>query len=171
MFTAPIDLENSNFSNSPLIVPTFYNMGAFSLKLPALYHSLITSTEVDIPVTLPSDQIIKVAKTQYEFIPLQQSFSNKTTLDFDQHPSEDGIYDIVLNDSLINRISFNYPRDESDLSYADISNASVGSINSDISAQLDNMEKSNRIKELWQWFVILALLFVLAEVLVQKFIK
>ena len=171
IFTAPIDSENSNFTNSPLVVPTFYNMGAFSLKLPALYHPLSTNTEVDIPVTLPTDQIVKVTKRDYEFIPLQQSYSNKTTLDFEEHPSEDGLFNIVLNDSLINRISFNYPREESRLNYADLGGAIVSSKNSNIAGFLDDMEKSNRIKELWQWFAILALLFVLAEVLVQKFIK
>ena len=107
----------------------------------------------------------------YEFIPLQQSYSNKTTLDFEEHPSEDGIFDIVLNDSLISRISFNYPREESALSYSDIGSTTVRSKSNDISVLFNNLEKSNSIKELWVWFVILALLFVLAEVLVQKFIK
>ena len=171
IFTAPIDQENSNFQNSPIIVPSFYNMGALSLNLPALYHSLSSSTKIDIPVSLPSDKIAKVTKNEYEFIPLQQSFSKKTTLDFEEYPSEDGIFDIVMGDSTVRRISFNYPRAESDLSYADLSSIPVSSKNTDITRLLDNMEKDNKVKELWQWFVILALLFVLTEVLVQKLIK
>ncbi|MGI9547470.1 MAG: BatA domain-containing protein [Flavobacteriaceae bacterium] len=171
IFSAPIDQENTNFQNSPIIVPSFYNMGALSLNLPALYHSLNSTTKIDIPVSLPSDKIAKVVKNEYEFIPLQQSFSNKTTLDFEEHPSEDGIFDIVLGDSLVRRISFNYPRIESDLTYADLSSVSVSSKNTDVTSLLNNMEKDNKVNELWQWFVILALLFVLTEVLVQKIIK
>ena len=171
IFTAPLDLINTDFQNSPLVVPSFYNMGALSLQLPALYHSLSSSTRIDIPVTLPSDKIARVVKNDYEFIPLQQSFSNKTTLDFESHPSEDGIFDIVLNDSLISRISFNYPRLESQMNYVDISEAPVSSINSGIPQLFDLVEKNNQVKELWKWFVILALLFVLIEVLVQKLVK
>jgi hypothetical protein len=102
---------------------------------------------------------------------LQQSFSNKTTLDFEEHPSEDGIFEIVLKDSIVSKISFNYPRTESDLTYADLANAPVNSVNEDIPELISNMEDSNKIKELWQWFIILALFFVLTEVLVQKLIK
>ena len=36
--TAAINLKNSNFQNSPLIVPTFYNMAKQSLALPKLYY-------------------------------------------------------------------------------------------------------------------------------------
>ena len=171
LFTAPIDPANSNFRNSPLIVPSFYNMGTLSLKLPELYHPLSSSTRIDIPLSLRSDEIAKVVKDDYEFIPLQQSFTNRTTISFEEHPSVDGIFNIILNDSLISRISFNYPRQESDLNYADISSAPVASTNSEVTALLDNLENENSIRELWQWFVILALLFAVTEVLVQKLVK
>ena len=171
IFAASIDQQNSNFMNSPLIVPTLYNMGAMSLRLPALYHALSSDTKIDIPVSLPPDEIARVVRDDYEFIPLQQSFSNRTSLNFEEYPSEDGIFDIVLKDSLISKIGFNYPRAESELVYADLSDASVSSVGSDISDLLTGIEKDSSIKELWLWFVILALLFVLAEVLVQKLIK
>ncbi|MEN8798438.1 MAG: BatA domain-containing protein [Flavobacteriaceae bacterium] len=171
LFTAPIDPKNSNFRNSPLIVPSFYNIGTSSLNLPSLQHVLSSSTRIDIPVALQSDEIVKVVKNDYEFIPLQQSFSNRTTLNFEEYPSEDGIFDIVLKDSIVSKISFNYPRTESDLRYADLSNAPVASINEDIPGLIADMQDRNKLQELWQWFIILALLFVLTEVLVQKFIK
>ena len=171
VFTSPIGPPHSNFINSPLIVPTLYNMGALSLKLPALYHLLSSSTKIDIPVSLSQDEIAKVIKDNYEFIPLQQSFSNKTSLDFEAYPEQDGIFDIVLNDSLISRISFNYPRGESQLTYADISALTEATNRNNISDFLISIEKRNSVKQLWLPFVILALLFVIAEVLIQKFIK
>jgi hypothetical protein len=170
-FTAPIDQKHSNFRNSPLIVPSFYNIGTSSLNLPALQHILSSSTRIDIPIALQSDEIVKVVKKDYEFIPLQQSFSNRTTLNFEEYPAEDGIFDIVIQDSIVSKISFNYPRTESDLRYADLANAPVASINEDIAGLISNMEDHNNLQELWQWFIILALLFALTEVLVQKFIK
>ncbi len=171
IFTAPIDPNNSNFINSPLIVPSFYNIGTSSLNLPALQHVLSSSTRIDIPIALQSDEIVKVVKNDYEFIPLQRSFSNRTTLNFDEYPSEDGIFDIILQDTIVSKISFNYPRTESELRYADLTNAPVASLSEDIPGLASNLEDRNKLKELWQWFIILALLFVLAEVLVQKFMK
>ena len=171
IFTTSIDLQNSNFRNSPLIVPTFYNMGAQSLQLPSLYHPLSSNTKIDIPISLPNDVIAKVTQENYEFIPLQQSYPNKTTLNFEEHPSRDGIFDIVLGDSLISRISFNYPRDESILSYADPGQDQYASFSDSIVELLDRIENNKRVNELWPWFVILALLFALIEVMVQKLIK
>ena len=36
VFTASLNETNSNFINSPLIVPTLYNIGKISLKFPAI---------------------------------------------------------------------------------------------------------------------------------------
>ena len=171
IFTASIDQENSNFRNSPLIVPTFYNIGAQSLALPSLYHPLSSSTNIDIPVALPSDNIARVTQGDYEFIPLQQSYPNKTTLNFEEHPSQDGIFDIVLGDSLISRVSFNYPRAESNLRYAKPEAGLFTSTSDSIGELWEQIENSKRVNELWPWFVILALLFIVIEVLVQKLVK
>ena len=171
IFTTPINPKQTNFMNSPLIVPTMYNMGAMSLRLPALYHLLSSSTEIDIPISLPRDEIAKVVKDAYEFIPLQQSFSNKTSLDFEEYHAEDGIFDIVIKDSLISRISFNYPREESALKYADISSSPMATRSENVAELLSSIENENKVKELWLPFVILALIFAFAEVLIQKLIK
>ena len=171
IFTASMDQENSNFRNSPLIVPTFYNIGAQSLALPSLYHPLSSSTKIDIPVALPSDKIARVTQGDYEFIPLQQSYPNKTTLNFEEHPSQDGIFDIVLGDSLISRVSFNYPRAESNLRYAKLEASLFTSTSDSIGELWEQIENSKRVNELWPWFVILALLFIVIEVLVQKLVK
>jgi len=48
LFTAAIINTNSNFKNSPLIVPTFYSIGANSLKSPKLYNTLGQITTIDV---------------------------------------------------------------------------------------------------------------------------
>jgi hypothetical protein len=40
-----------------------------------------------------------------------------------------------------------------------------------IGSSMEAIEKGNGITPLWKWFVILALLFVMVEVLIQKIIK
>ncbi|MEG3658820.1 BatA domain-containing protein [Arenibacter palladensis] len=171
LFTASISKENSNILNSPLIVPTLYNMGMASLKMPEIYEMIGSKTTVDIPVSLTKDRILKVSLKDFEFMPFQQSFTNKTTLTFNDYPEVSGIYDITDEGKTIKNISFNIPREESQLHYMDLDDLNASSKNDDISALFQNIEKDNSINELWKWFVILALAFIFIEVLIQKFLK
>ncbi|MDL5512776.1 BatA domain-containing protein [Arenibacter sp. M-2] len=171
LFTASIAKENSNFLNSPLIVPTLYNMGMASLKIPKIYEMIGNKTTVDIPVNLTKDRILKVSQKDFEFIPYQQSFANKTTLTFDDYPGFAGIYHITDEGKAIKNISFNFPRAESQLHYMDLNELDAGSRNDNVASLFQNLEKDNSINELWKWFVILALAFIFIEVLIQKFLK
>tara|TARA_R110002012_G_scaffold14257_3_gene59450 strand:+ start:159 stop:2111 length:1953 start_codon:yes stop_codon:yes gene_type:complete len=170
IFGVPLALKNSNFINSPLIVPTFYNMAQTSLQVPKPYQTLGASSTVDISVQIGNDDILAVSKEGYEFIPLQQTFPNRVRLTFDQNPTEDGIYSIRQNGQAVQNISFNYPRTESQLNYLDIGIlANVNTIDS-IPELFEYLKAENNITAYWKWFVILALLLALIEVLIQKFV-
>jgi len=170
VFTVPLELENSNFINSPLIVPTFYNMARFSLQSPRTYQTLGELNTLDIAAEIGNDDILKVAKDGYEFIPLQQTFPNRVRLSFDQNPTEDGIYSVLQNQQVLQNISFNYPRAESDLKYLDIGSLENVNAMDTIPELFDYLEAENNITAYWKWFVILALLLALIEVLIQKFV-
>ena len=170
-FTASLKGDNSNFKNSPLIVPTFYNMAINSLKLPSLYESLGEATEIDIPITLTKDNILKVSKDDNEFIPQQRLLPKKVTLTFQENPTTDGIYQITNNSTFLRNISFNHGRKESDLAYLDIAQLKADSKNESVSSFFEENQKANMVNEFWKWFAILALLFVLIETLLQRFIK
>lgn len=171
IFTASLSTLNSNFKSSPLIVPTFFNMGDQSLKLPRLYNLLGSILTVDVPVGLSKDQILKVSQNGYEFIPQQRALANKTELTFVDNPDQDGIFSIRSGDSIIQNISFNYPRDESKLIYLDIDNIKADTKRTSIPTLFEAMEIDNQVTELWKWFVILALIFIATEILIQKFFK
>ncbi len=170
IFTVPLTLENSNFINSPLIVPTFYNMAQSSLQIPKPYHNLGEATTVDISVQIGSDDILKVSKEGYEFIPLQQTFPNRVRLTFDQNPTEDGVYSILQNEQTLQNISFNYPRTESQLKYLDIGTLENINTMDSVPELFEYLEAENNITAYWKWFVILALLLALIEVIIQKFV-
>jgi len=171
IFTASLSSKNSNFKNSPLIVPTLYNMGTNSLKLPDLYQSIGTNQKLDVSAQLSKDNILKVVQGEYEFIPQQKSFANKVSLYFNGNPIEDGIYSIFDKENFYRNLSFNYPRDESNLNFIDISTINANSRNESIAALFDQMQSDNTINSLWKWFIILAVLFMIVEVLIQKFLK
>jgi len=170
VFTVPLTLENSNFINSPLIVPTFYNMVQSSLQIPKPYQNLGEATMVDISAQIGNDDILRVSKEGYEFIPLQQTFPNRVRVTFDQNPTEDGIYSILKNEEILQNISFNYPRMESQLKYLDIGALENKNTMDSIPELFEYLKAENNITAFWKWFVILALLLALIEVIIQKFV-
>ena len=167
-FAASLSDNNSNFQNSPLIVPTFYNMGMNSLKLPPLYASLGNEIEIEVPITLQQDDNIKIANEAVEFIPMQRVLPKKVQLTFIENPEEAGIYKIMHNERVIRNISFNDNRKESELIYSQLPDSNT---NSSLSSYFMESQKNNAINEFWKWFAILALAFVLIETLLQRFLK
>ncbi|MEP3210269.1 MAG: BatA domain-containing protein [Maribacter sp.] len=170
IFTASLSTENSNFKNSPLIVPTIYSMGINSLRLPELYHSLGNDQKVDIVAQLPKDHILKVSQGEYEFIPQQRTAANKVSMYFGESPVKDGIFGVFDKENFYQNLSFNYPRDESKLVYVDVANVNASSRNESITSLFQQLQSDNTINALWKWFVILAVLFMLIEVLIQKYL-
>ncbi|UWX56173.1 hypothetical protein NYZ99_07835 [Maribacter litopenaei] len=170
-FSSALNQENSNFKNSPLIVPTFYNMARNSLKLPKLYQTLGIYEELEIPVSLSKDHILKISKDDYEFIPAQISQPKKVQLTFDENPTEDGIFQIINGEETLGKISFNYDRKESDLRFMDLSQVENDKVFASISDFFEDVQKKNSVNEFWKWFAILALVFVLLESILQRFLK
>ena len=100
-FTSALSGSYSNFKNSPLVVPTFYKMGVESLKQDELYTTIGTTNTTDIAVELSKDEVLKITKDDYEFIPLQQPFLNKVSLTFIDNPREDGNYLITSKNKIL----------------------------------------------------------------------
>ncbi len=170
LFTAPINEENSNFKSSPLIVPTFYSMAINSLKLPDLYYNLGTTISIDIPEAKSQDEVIKLGLGTYEFIPQQQIMGRKTRLHFKEQPGMDGIFTILNVDST-RKITFNYNRKESHLEYLNVDVLSEDITTTSISDIFESFEKDSAVTALWKWFVILALILMLTEIIIQKVFK
>ncbi|OWW26064.1 hypothetical protein B4Q04_08265 [Zobellia sp. OII3] len=171
LFTASLGSENSNFTKSPLVVPTFYNMAMGSLKLPPLYTVLGESTTIDIATTLAPDHILKLKKPDFEFIPQQRSLAHKVSLFFNGDLQEDGIYAVMEDQKTTKNISFNHNRNESKLAYLNTEQLGSDLSATSIASLFDTIEKDNSVTELWKWFVILALLLLFVEVLIQKYLK
>ena len=170
-FTSPLSSELSNFKNSPLIVPTLYNMGVESLKQQELYYTLGENNSVTIAVEGITDDVLKISNATNEYIPQQQSLNNKIVLNFNEVPSEDGLFTVKNKETNFKHLGFNYQRTESSLTYWDLENVKDIYTPTSISDLFDTLEKDDSKNELWKWFVILALLFGLIEIGIQKYLK
>jgi hypothetical protein len=171
VFTAALNDNNSNFKYSPLIVPVFYNIGKQSLKIPQLYYTIGNEHKIDIKTQLKQDDILTLRDNNGSVIPQQQTYTNKVELITNEYPENDGIISVYNKDQLLNYLSFNYNRDESQLTYYSVSSNSNQTIENSIEKAIDEIKSSTFVNELWKWFVIFALAFLVIEMLILKFLK
>jgi len=169
--TAAINLKNSNFQNSPLIVPTFYNMAKQSLALPKLYYEIGKQNLYSISISLKQDEILKISDSLNTFIPLQQTKKNQVNIATENNPSNAGNYSITKDDMVIDKVSYNFDRQESILIYSNPNNWDNTNLYSNVGDLFNNIALDNKINSFWKWFVILALLFLLIELVILKFYK
>jgi len=162
--------ENSNFKNAALIVPTFYTIAALSLKTPQLYRILGTTNTLDLTTEVLKDRILSVENEDFSFIPRQENYTNKVRLYFNENPSTDGIYKIQNNNIAVQNISFNYDRKESALNYTPITQLNAKNVETNLHDLFTELQKDNSINAFWKWFVIFTLVFMVLELLFQKFI-
>lgn len=170
LFSAPINKQNSNFQNSPLVVLSFYNMAQNQNSSGVVSQFIADGNPFFVEANLSKEEILKVRNKTEEFIPSQQIFNRKVQLNFNEYPRNAGNFGVYKNEELLTYIGFNYNRTESDLTQdnssilSDVTQKSIESIFSDLqSERTDN--------NIWKWFVLLGLLFLIIEILIQKFIK
>ena len=171
VFTAALNKNNSSFQDINLIVPTFYNISKRSLKLANLYYTIGKENTFDIVTDLQQDAVLTLVSESSKVIPQQQYFNNKvaiTTLDI---PEKSGIYNIKNKAEIIENVSYNYNRNESILVYQNFSNLDNVTISNSISDAFNTIKNDTKVNELWKWFVILALILLIIEMLILKFFK
>lgn len=171
VFAAPINKSNSNFQNSPLIVPTFYNMAQNSQKTGVNAIIIGESQPFVTDAILSKDEILTVKNATESFIPVQQLLNTKVKMSFNDNPSEAGNFGIFNGTNLVQNISFNYNRTESNLALANPDAASNFKEIEDIETVFNTIQTDRTDTQIWKWFVILALLFLALELLIQKFVK
>ena len=171
LFTAAVEPQASNFVNSPLIVPIFYNIGKSSLQTPPLYYWIGSENNFDIKINLQKDLILKLANKEIQFIPLQTNFNNKVSITTKEHPTESGHFSILKDTDTLTLVSYNYNRNESQLNYADLTKIKGVSIENSLNTTLKNIKIEANVTWLWKWFVIFALLLLAFEMLILKYFK
>ncbi|WP_062057976.1 vWA domain-containing protein [Aquimarina longa] len=171
VFTAAINKDNSNFQNSPLIVPTLYNIGKQSLQVTDISYTIGQTNTYDVPVSLGQDGIVSLVSDQEKIIPLQQSFSTKIRVTTDEVPTQAGIYSVQDKNTNIQHVSYNYDSDESNLQYYNLRTTENYQVSTSVTELIDQIKDETSVNELWKWFIIFALLFLLIEILLLKYLK
>jgi len=173
--SSSIDTKNSNFKSSPLIVPVFNNFGLYSHQLSQLYYTIGKTNTIEVNAKLENDDVLHLVNNEIDFIPVQQTLSKKIKLSTDSNPLKSGFYEIQYANETLAEIAYNYNREESNISsinvkevFKDASNITfTNTVNKAFTEVSDKYKTTN----LWQLFLLLALLFLVVEVLLIKFLK
>ena len=175
LIASPLNRESSNFINSPLVVPVFYNFAQSSFKQSDIFYRLHKENNIDIEITTNKDDVLTIASKESTFIPLQRKFQNKVRITTNDKPEKSGFYHILKDKDTVETIAFNNPKSESSLSFLDLNelkneNSNI-TVSNSITSVFNNLNKKNEVHWLWKWFLALAIVSLLLEILILKFYK
>ncbi|HSD13797.1 MAG TPA: BatA and WFA domain-containing protein [Flavobacterium sp.] len=171
VFSAPINKTNSNFQNSPLIVPTFFNMAQNNQKTGISAFTIGENQNLILDTLLSKDEVVTIANDNSDFIPMQQILNNKIKLTFGDYPEQAGNFSVIKGKEVLKKISFNHPRTESDLSLINDNIFDNFTSVTSVEAVFNDIHSARTGNEIWNYFILATLLFLVLELLIQKFVK
>lgn len=170
-FNAAIQ-DNSNFKQSPLVVLSFYNLALQAQNQPQLYTKIGQNYQYNIKAELNADEVLSVSREDYKFIPRQTVNGDNIKLVFNDNPKSPGHYVLTTPETdTLSYLAFNLDRKENQFNYLDTSEIKNFNIYDSFTSYAQNLSESQKLKSLWQWFIAFALIFMIIELLLLRFIK
>ncbi|MCG8309688.1 MAG: BatA domain-containing protein [Cytophagales bacterium] len=180
IMAAPLVEEYSNFDRHALFVPVMYRLAAMSKRSFEKPYYNINDALINLKLDgLQKRDIFSLVNDRIELIPDQRIRANELILELPKHTLNPGFYNLNLNEEARAALAFNLDKAESYLQqippseygafFSGFDNATLFEVN-----DADNF--SNEVKKnkfgvpLWKYAIILALLFLLAEVLLIRFL-
>lgn len=179
LLSASLEEKASNFGRHALFVPTMLNIAFQSEELrPLMYHTNYQDPIVIAGNYSHGDNIIKLVKQtgNIEFIPQIRQNNGETQIYINNQIAEAGLYHVMHDNELIGLLAFNFNRNESELKLATdeeintITDKTGYELITNSPKPLDTIINNDlKDKNLWKWFVIAALLALIAETLLLAF--
>jgi len=173
----PLDDNFSNLQRHALFVPIMFRIALLSGHDQALFYTVGRDETMEIPSVETSEkQILKLVKGSQTIIPDIRQDEGSTLLYVSDQLQETGLYNLNKQDSTLAVMAFNDNRSESDLSYlsrADLKKVlpDNGNILLGKGSLKDAVTQTNLGMQLWKLCIILALIFLAAEILIIRFFK
>lgn len=171
VFSAPINKQNSNFQNSPLIVPTFYKMGLSNNSNGVRYETIGNSKTIFVTSKIGNKEIVSIKNDLEEFIPSQQMMNDKIKITCADNPTQAGNFEVIQSKESIENLSFNLDRKESNLTLPSSETLSDLNKMESVESFFETIQINRTDSQIWKWFLIFTLLFILLEIAIQKFVK
>jgi hypothetical protein len=172
---SPLNTSISNFTQSPLVIPIFYNFAIKSIKTNQLYYTINANTTIEIATNIGKDEVLKISNGNTTFIPLQKVTQNKVILNIENNNLQSGFYTVLNNNNVVETIALNYNTSESKLNYTPVETLAENTKNVTVSGSVDEIFKEinnqHKINWLFKWFLAFSALFLFLEMLILKYFK
>ena len=177
LFGAPLDINYTTLQAHALFVPIMYRIAAKSASSDARLYYFTDNPQVNFKSdTLVNDNIFKLARDGEEIIPVQRVTGSNVAMEIPKYSVNAGFYDLTYKGQVVSTLAFNTSPAESDLRQLDRKSLGQYFKGKVEVFEVDNeegfknsVEKKYIGQSLWKYAVILALFFLLIEVLLIRF--
>lgn len=181
LFASPFNLVLNEFPRHSLFVPTVYKIALSGNSDDKLYYTIGEENKIEVnKTTIFSDEVLKVTgKNNFEVIPEIRNVGNAVDIFMHDQISEADNY--LLEERigvLIKGLAFNYSRNESEMVFSDIPEIekyiadnnlkNFRLINPENRPVQQTLSELSHGIQLWRWFVLAALIFLLLEILILR---
>lgn len=180
LLASPLEKGYTDFYQHALFVPFMYRLAASGKKdSEKLYHTLSSSLLVVKADSLVGEEPIKLVGNQ-ELVPSQRKVNREVMLELPKFSLAPGFYAVVHRADTLSWLSINADKAESflrcftpnELTQQWSMGTNVRVVDTDNATAFGDQVRSNYLgKPLWRYCLFLALLFLLAEVLLLRFLK
>lgn len=178
--TVPANDKASNWPRHALFVPALLNIAFESENVLQMMHYAGTQNGINLGNLKPAqDNIFRITKADGTsgFIPGFRRVDGQSLIFMNDQLNEAGIYKVSSGNEVSTLLAFNYNRNESDLNLADQKeleefvkkNDHFELLEAGFKPLNEIIEGKNSGKSLWKWFIVSALLCIIAEVLLLRY--
>ncbi len=185
LLSSGLDKSQGNLSTNLLYVPTMAGLATLSGRQKPPYYVIGDDDQMRVKIdgTLQGEKPVTLLHVGDEttFIPEQQIMNNELRLSMHGNINASGYYNLMLQDSLLSAMAFNYSRSESDLScytlqqidslcrMANLPDYRIVELTDTGFPEVINALHKDR--PIWKLFIIFALLALMAEGLLLRWRK
>jgi len=185
VYSFPLGKVSESYTRDVLFVPVTYNMvlKSVSNKPTSLVVGNDNFYQLENTTEFTESSVFEITErnTGERFVP-GKNFSGKgVMLDFTGQVKNDGHFMIQNADTVIGAAAYNYDRSESNLTCYSVDelNNQIESLQLKNASVIENTDQNfaeifddlQHGKQLWKWFIVLALLMVLSEAAIVRFWK
>ncbi|MFT4985288.1 MAG: hypothetical protein ACI8U0_000920 [Flavobacteriales bacterium] len=180
LFSSGISKDMGNLSRHAIFVTSMLRIAELSNGRQILFQTIGENQAIKIkssPNT--SEDPYHIISENFDVIPSFQNYGGGTEVFVHEQIVQDGNYTLVKGEDEITGIAFNYSRKESDLRFETavsisdklkengLSSFKIIEAKDGITSSFTSLTEGTK---LWKWFVIFALIFLLIEVLLLRFL-
>lgn len=180
LLAGPLQYESTDFFNHALFVPVMYRIATTGKKAERKSYYYLSSSFISVPAdSLVGEEPVKM-QGKVELVPSQRKLGDRLFLEIPKYSVQQGFYYVTHRQDTLDLLAFNLEKKESMLdqySGEEVKTLLGGGEGISIFEATSTETFSNEIKErylgtpLWKYMLVLALAFLLAEVLLIRLLK